>query len=164
MMEELRGFAGFPCLIFPASRSLGADAAGVKDKLNAFLLRWESHGSPVNGCFTVLENRFVAVAHRPIEISGCSRDDLLFFMRDLGGQLGVEWLGAARIFYRDSAGQIQDVDRIEFKRRAREGLVGPDTVVFDTTVRETNALLEGRFALPAAKSWHARLMETVIAA
>ncbi len=163
MTQELQSFAGFPCLIFPASRALGKDAVEIQKKLESFLPGWNSHGSPVQGGFTLLEDRFVVVSHLPMEISCCSRDDLLFTMQDLGKTLGLEWMGAARIFYRDDKGPVVDVDRLEFKRRAREGLIRPDTVVFDTTVRETNTILEGRFSLPAAKSWHARLMEAVTA-
>jgi len=56
------------------------------------------------------------------------------------------------------------VDRLKFKQLAKEGSITGDTLVFDTTIRETNAVLEGRFALPASQSWHARLMETATAA
>ena len=160
-LESLKNFAGFPCLIFLASRALGKDAVEIGEKLATFLTRWESHGSPVQGGFAILEDRFIVVAHRPLEISGCSRDDLLFFIRDLGKELGVEWLGAARIFYREGDGVV-DVDRLEFKTRAQAGKITPETIVFDTTVREVNAVLEGRFALPASQSWHARLMEPVL--
>mgnify|MGYP003337144722 FL=1 len=164
MTHKLQTFAGYPCLIFPASQSLETHTDELTEKLSSFLQRWESHGSPVQGGFAILENRFVVVAHRPLEISGCSRDDLLFFMRDIGQSIGVEWLGAVRVFYRDSDGKIQNVDRLKFKQLAKEGSITGDTLVFDTTIRETNAVLEGRFALPASQSWHARLMETATAA
>ena len=162
MISELQAFAGFPCLIFPASGALGKDVEAIQNKLNGFLPGWNSHGSPVQGGFVILEDRFVIVAHRPMEISGCSRDDLLFSMQDLGKALGLEWQGAARIFYRDSNGRIENVDRLEFKRRVQEGLITPDTIVFDTTLREVNPILEGRFALRASQSWHARLMEAAL--
>lgn len=162
MIEQLKSFSGYPCLIFPASRALGKDAAEIENKLNAFLSGWVSHGTPVEGGAAILEDRFVAVAHRPMEISGCSRDDLLFFMRDLGKELGIEWLGAVRIFYRDQTGQIVDVDRLEFKKQVQAGAVTPGSIVFDTTLREVNPILEGRFVLPASQSWHFRLMESVL--
>ena len=67
--ESLKSFAGFPCVIFPASRALGKDAEVIGEKLGAFLTRWESHGSPVQGGFAILEDRFIVVSHRPLEIS-----------------------------------------------------------------------------------------------
>ncbi len=164
MTEELKAFAGFPCLIFPASRPLGKDAAEIMERLGAFLGGWDSHGAPVQGGAALLEDRFAVIAHRPMEIAGCSRDALLFFMRDMGREKGLEWVGASRIFYRDANGEVVDVDRPEFKRLAQEGVVTPDTTVFDTTLREVDPVLEGRLALAASQSWHARLMATTASA
>ncbi|HLU70358.1 MAG TPA: hypothetical protein VKZ88_06270, partial [Fibrobacteria bacterium] len=119
---------------------------------------WESHGSPVRGAGHVLENRFLVVAHRPQEIGGCSRDALLFFLQEEGTRLGLTWVGGSRVFYRDASGHIVDTDRPGFRAHAAEGVVTPETVVYDTTVRETGALLDGRFTPAARDSWHARLM------
>jgi hypothetical protein len=155
----LRGYAGEPCLVFPATRTLGAeDGASLLAELNRFLSGWASHGAPVDGAGALVDDRFVVVSHRPAEIAGCSRDALLFFLKEAGAKRGVEWTGGARVFYRDASGSVTDVDRPAFRALAASGGVTPDTVVYDTTVRETDAVLGGRFALPARDSWHARLM------
>ena len=160
--SALRDYAGQPCLVFPATRSLGAEeAASLLAELNRFLSGWASHGAPVDGAGALVDGRFVVVAHRPAEIAGCSRDALLFFLKEAGAKRGVEWTGGARVFYRDANG-VADVDRPAFRTLAASGAITPDTVVYDTTVRETNAVLGGPgvkpFALPARDSWHARLM------
>ena len=158
-LSSLQDFAGTSCLIYPASRPLeAAEAAALLAELNAFLSDWASHGSPVTGAAALLENRFVIVAHKPVEIAGCSRDSLLFFMNQAAEKRGFQWGGGARVFYKDADGSVIDVDRPTFRQRAAEGLVGPDTVVFDTTVRETDGILNGKFALPARDSWHAKLI------
>jgi hypothetical protein len=164
---SLQGYAGQPCLVFPATRSLGAEeAASLLSELNRFLSGWASHGAPVDGAGALVDGRFVVVAHRPSEIAGCSRDALLFFLKEAGAKRGVEWTGGARVFYRDRAvdatnAAVIDVDRPAFRALAASGAVTPDTVVYDTTVRETDAVLGGPgvkpFALPARESWHARL-------
>ena len=110
-----------------------------------------------------MENRFLVVAHRETGISGCSRDSLLFFAQEIGKEIGVEWVGGARIFYRDENGNVADTDRAGFKQLARDGVVTPDTEVFDTTVQNVDAILQGRFALPAARCWHSRLMASAMA-
>lgn len=157
--SALAPFASSPCLLFPASRALtGEESAALLDSLNGFLAGWASHGSPVEGAGAVLENRFVAVAHAPRDIAGCSRDALMFFLREAGERLGVEWTGGSRVFYRDASGRVADADRPGFRALAAAGVVTPDTVVYDTTVGETSALLDGRFAPAARDSWHARLM------
>ncbi len=158
-MVPLADYADYPCLIYPASRLLtDVESDTLTTALRDFLTTWASHGAPVDGAGLVLDNRFVIVTHRPMEIAGCSRDSLLFFLKDAGARLGVELVGGARVFYRDGAGQAVDVDRPTFRAQAAAGVVTPDTVVYDTTVRETAALLEGRFTPAARDSWHARLM------
>ena len=157
-LDALRGFAGFPCLIFPASRSLSNCKQGLLEKLAVFFHSWESHGAPVEGGAAVLEDRFLVAAHKPKEISGCGRDELLFFVQGLGREFGVDWLGGARVFYRDAEGRPADVDRPGFKRLFQEGHIHFDTVVYDTTILRVDALLDGRFAIPASRSWHMRLM------
>ena len=148
-----------PCLIFPASRALPQDEAdALMQELNAFLSGWASHGSPVQGAAALLENRFVVVAHRPDEIAGCSRDSLLFFLQKAAKDRGFEWQGGARVFYRDADGSVANVDRPTFRKLAAEGAVTGDTVVYDSAVRETAAVLNGKFALRAADSWHAKLI------
>jgi hypothetical protein len=158
----LRPYAGHPCLLYAASRTLsGAESAQLLEALDGFLDGWASHGAPVAGGGALLENRFVIVAHRPAEIAGCSRDALQFFLKDAAARLGVEWVGGSRVFYRagDDAGNIvADLDRPGFRALAASGAVTADTVVFDTTLRETDAVLAGRLAVPARDSWHAKLM------
>jgi hypothetical protein len=158
-LAGLTGYAGYPCILFPASRPLTAlESETLLRSLNGFLGGWASHGSPVDGAGTVLEQRFVIVAHRPLEIAGCSRDALLFFLKDTATNLGLEWVGGSRVFYRDSSGIVVDVDRPGFRALAAAGTITPETEVFDTTIRETDALLNGKFAVPAKESWHAKLM------
>src|SRR5690606_38036793 len=95
-------YADFPCMIYPASRPLtAAETVDLTESLRTFLAGWASHGSPVDGAGTILDHRFLVVAHRPHDIAGCSRDSLLFFLKDAGTRLGVEWVGGSRVFYRE---------------------------------------------------------------
>lgn len=158
---EMKVFSGFPCLIFPYSHAI-IEGEKLISALKGFSKNWESHGVPVQGYFAILENRFLVVAHRPKEISGCGRDDLVSFVRNVSKSLELEWLEGARVFYR-GANTIEAVDRLEFKKRVLEGRVTLDTEVFDTTLRETDEFLAGRFALPARHCWHAKLVESALA-
>jgi hypothetical protein len=156
----LSSYAGYPCLIYPASRPLtDAESHELTASLNGFLANWASHGSPVDGAGVVIDNRFLIVAHRPDDIAGCSRDSLLFFLKEAGVRLGVEWVGGSRVFYREvGSDKAVDTDRPGFRERAAAGVVTPGTVVYDTTVRETSALLDGRFTPAARARGHARVM------
>ena len=159
--NEMQAFSGFPCLIFPFAHAIIEEERFIS-ALKDFSKNWESHGVPVQGYFAILENRFLIVAHRPLEISGCGRDDLVSSVRNLSKTLKLEWLEGARVFYRDVE-TIEAVDRLEFKRRVSEGRVTLDTEVFDTTLRKTDDLLAGRFALPARNCWHGKLIESALA-
>lgn len=163
--DSLRPYAGQPCLVFPASRPLDdAEAADLITTLDRFLAGWSSHGEPVDGAGAVLDNRFIVVTHRPREIGGCSRDALLFFLRDAGERLGVTWTGGSRIFWRDADGNVRDADRPAFRALAAAGDITPDTIVYDTIAPTIDTVLQGRFALPARDSWHAKLMPAAPAA
>src|SRR5690606_6395954 len=92
--SSLSDYAGYPCLIYAASRPLtDAESASFTASLQGFLSGWASHGSPVDGTGVVVDNRFALVAHRPMDIAGCSRDSLLFFLKDEAHRLGFEWVG-----------------------------------------------------------------------
>jgi len=159
--DEMKLFSGYPCLIFPYAHAI-IEEERLISALKDFSKNWESHGVPVQGYFSILENRFLVAAHQPKEISGCGRDDLVSFVRNVSISLGLEWLEGARVFYRDVEG-IEAVDRLEFKKRVTEGRVTLDTEVFDTTLRETDDVLAGRFALPARHCWHGKIIESALA-
>ena len=118
----------------------------------------------VQGAAVLREGRFLCVAHRPVEISGCSRDALLFRVQELGRDNGVEWVGGSRLFYRDDAGNVSDTDRAGFKVLVQTGRITDATMVFDPTLTDTDALLAGGFERPAGASWHARLLAPSYAA
>ncbi len=159
---ELKSYVGFPCLVFASAKPIGDEhAAQIADHLRPFFSAWESHGVPVQGMAAGIENRFLIVAHRPVEISGCSRDALLFRVREIGKEFGVDWVGGSRLFYRDPQGRVADTDRIGFKALARSGRITPATPVFNTSLTEVDAWLAGKFEIPAAASWHARLLDVV---
>ncbi len=159
LFAPLRAFAGSPCRIFPASRPLtNAETTDLLERLERFFEGWASHGTPVKAAACMPWNRFLVVAHEPEELAGCAGDALLFFLNEAGKVTGVEWTGGSRVFHLDPQGEPVESDRPGFRKLATEGTVGAETLVIDTTIRETEALLGGRFVLPARDSWHARLL------
>jgi hypothetical protein len=61
------------------------------------------------------------------------------------------------IFYRDSKGAVQSVDRERFTELGADGKIGPGTRVFDPTVT-TLGEWRARFELNAEDSWHGKLL------
>jgi hypothetical protein len=147
--------------IFHSSRPLSAsELERVRQALGAFVPQWTSHERPVTGDWTLLHDRFVVVAadERRVQLSGCSKDAVVRQVRALEGALGVAFVDAPPIVWRDG-GVIRCAAREEFAELAERGAVGPETIVYDLTVQTLGDVRAGRFELPAKDSWHARAFD-----
>ena len=144
--------------VFAAQRDLeGAEERRLLDAVDGFLADWKAHGHPLTNARDWREGRFLFVAVDPETEppSGCSIDAMVKVLKRAEEVLGVGLTDHAPVHYRDG-GDVRTVGRAEFKRMAREGDVGPDTTVFDTTITSVGALREGKWERPARESWHGR--------
>jgi hypothetical protein len=147
--------------VFPAAHALTPETARrVGQEVERFLDGWAAHGRPVQGAYELRHDRFLLVAadERATGVSGCSIDTLFRRLASLEQELGDTLTDMALVWYRDREGRIGSLSRAEFRRLAAAGEAGADTPVFDPTVASVGALRAGRFELPAAESWHARLL------
>jgi hypothetical protein len=142
--------------VFPASRRLeGDEGRRLLEEVDAFLEGWAAHGAPLRSGRALVDGWFLLVgvdedASRP---SGCSVDALVRRLESLGGALDVVLLDRAPVWYRGEEG-IRRCSRDEFRALAREGAVGPDTPVFDTSVTRLAELRAEGLERPARRSWH----------
>jgi hypothetical protein len=144
--------------VFPASRTLTpAEADALLAEVDAYLAEWAAHGAPLSSGRELRESQFLLVGvDEDVEApSGCSIDALVNRLRALGQELAVDLLDHASVWYRPDA-DIRRVSRPEFRQLAATGQVGPDTVVFDTTLTRMSTLREGRLEVPARDSWHGK--------
>lgn len=155
------------CWIYVADRPLTDDEQRrLLDRLRAFLQDWTSHGRPVEGAVEVLDDRFIALAAMLSEgeISGCGIDDSVRAVDEAAQALGIEWVPALDVLYRDEAGRVQHHARSAFRTLVQEGTVTAATRVFDPSITTLADLREGRFERPAGTSWHARAFDLATAA
>jgi hypothetical protein len=146
---------------FGADRDLSPEETRVLiDRVGRFLGGWKAHARELRVGFDWHEGRFlfIAVDERQAAASGCSIDALVGQLREIESEIGVSLIDGAAVWFRDRSGVVRTVSRSDFKDLATAGAVGPDTSVFDLTVGTVRQLREGRFELPARKSWHARLL------
>jgi hypothetical protein len=124
-----------------------------------FLSQWHAHGSPLMAAQDWKYGRFltVAVDQSTAGASGCSIDGLFRSLKAMDPRLGASLVTSGLVFYRDSKGAIQSVDREQFTELSAEGKVKSTTRVFDPTVT-TLGEWRARFELDAAHSWHAGLL------
>ncbi len=144
---------------FAAARRLNDQEAGrLLAATEEFLTGWAAHRVPLATAGECRFNRFlfVAVDEAAAGASGCSIDALLRFIREMEELLEVKFTDHGSVWFRASGGAIECVSREEFTQLVDEGAVGPDTVVFDNTIQTTGALRDGRWEVPARRSWHGR--------
>ena len=142
---------------FAASRRLtDQEAARFLAATEKFLAGWAAHRVPLATAREWRFNQFlfVGVDEAAAGASGCSIDSLVRFIHELERQLGVRFTDHRSVWFRGSGGAIQCWSREEFKQLIDAGAVGPDTVVFDNTIQTTGALRDGRWEVPARRSWH----------
>ena len=128
--------------VFGAARELDALAAerllGVVDD---FLAQWNAHGSPLVCGRDWRDDRFLAIGvdQSTAGASGCSINGLFRALARLEPELGTSLLGGGRVYYRDAEGRVAAATRSAFNELARDGSVGPDTAVFDTSLTSASA-------------------------
>ncbi len=150
--------------VFGATPALdeAASARLLKD-VDKHLAAWKAHGSPLTVGRALLEGRFliVAVDQSTAGASGCSIDGLFRMLQLAEAGYGVSLVAGGRVFWRDRQGTVQGGSRDDFREAAAMGTLTRDSSVFDTTVSTLGSLRQ-EFERPAARSWHAQLLQNAI--
>jgi hypothetical protein len=145
--------------VFPASRDLTDGEAGAfLDAVDDFLAAWSAHGAPLRSARKLVDRRFLLVGvdvHEEAP-SGCSIDALVNRLRGLGRELGVSLIDHAPVWFRAADGDVRTVSRKDFRALAEKGSVGPETLVFDTSLTRVELERVGGLERPAAESWHGK--------
>jgi len=146
--------------VFVSDRDLaGAHEERLLDEVDSYLRQWQAHGRPLTCARDWRDHRFltIGVDQSDAYASGCSIDGLFRALQRLEPELGTSLLGGGRVYWRDAAGAVRAADRPRFTAAAREGAVGAETPVFDTSVT-TAGDWRARFERPAREAWHAALL------
>lgn len=147
--------------VYVADRPLDeAAAAALHRELDDFFANWTSHGRAVNGEARLIDGRFLLVAARLNEegdLSGCGIDASVNALEDAAARIGVAWMPALAVAFRDDSGRVQVLPRPAFRRAVREGTVTAETPVFDTSLNTVGDLRARGLEQRAADAWHARV-------
>jgi hypothetical protein len=145
--------------VFGASAPLDdQQAEAMLRHVDEYLAGWAAHGAPLTNARDWRDRHFlvVGVDQSTAGASGCSIDALFRILQGLERVAGTSLVAGGRVFYRDPSGDVQCIDRATWAARARDGALGGDTIVFDTTLTSAGDF-RARFERPAADSWHAQL-------
>ena len=138
--------------VFAASDSVtGEQADRLLAAVDEWLSDWKAHGEPLTCARDWRDDRFLAIGvdQSTAGASGCSIDALFRVFKMLQSAGGPALLGSSRVFYRNASGDIVAQSRTEFAKAP----VGPETIVFDTTVTTAGAYRTS-FEKRARDSWH----------
>jgi len=146
--------------VFGSANELSTPAAErLLDAVDGFLAQWNAHGSPLVCGRAWRDDRFLAIGvdQSTAGASGCSIDGLFRTLARLEPELGTTLLGGGRVYYRGADGRVKAATRTALNALARDGQIGPDTLVFDTSITSASAWRE-QFELPIRRSWHSQLI------
>lgn len=120
--------------------------------------KWDVKQPGMRGCHAFVEDRFLVVGADESRgmLDGCSVDAMMSWVLRLEAQTGLRLVDRMTVHYRDAAGAVRSVPRGEFARLARDGVVGADTHVFDTTINRVEQWRAGAFEVPVSATWHAQ--------
>lgn len=155
--------------VYQANRPLtDAEVSEIDTTLQSSLNTWAAHGQPLLASAYVVENRFVVVGvdqgyNLP---SGCSIDASVRTLRDIGQQIGRND-EPLDFFDRSAAvramnGEVRAYPLPSLKAAVADGLIAPDTTVFNTLVK-TKAEFMADWQIRAADSWLRRYFGKVAA-
>ena len=129
----------------------------LENHMAAFMAEWQSHGRPVTPSWKLVHDRVVIIGadEAAFALSGCSIDSMVRTLDDFNSTSGLHFTNSGnKVFYRDTEGAIQCVDRFAFGNLAKQGEISDETVVFDNTVATVEDFLAGQWEKPMRESWH----------
>jgi hypothetical protein len=125
----------------------------ILNKLKTFIDGWDSHGRPLKGSAAIYYNYFlvIAVDETQSDVSGCSIDKSVNFLKELGQELHIDFFDRSRQAFIQNGDILLESFR-NLKTHINAGMIKKETLTFDNTV----ANLEEFYAswqVPAGESW-----------
>ena len=133
-----------------------SEILGLKEKLDHFMIDWNSHGKDLKASYKIIYNRFIVlgVDENYNAASGCSIDASVSLIKQLENDLSTDLMNKLNISFKDDQ-NINIVSMSDFQKFVKEGKITPSTVVFNNMVR-TKAEFDKNWEVMATNSWHKR--------
>ncbi len=143
--------------IYLSPRKLDAGETGIlTSRLQTFSEGWEVHGAALPASFRIFHDQLIVLAAGD-ETSGCSIDTSVRVMKELGAEIGVDFLDRSLIaLYKNDSLVTIPVSRL--KELVRDELIEPQTKVFDSTITTLGELRE-KWPAPAEETWLKRFFK-----
>jgi len=145
--------------VYKTARDLSqAEQNLVRGRGKAFTGSWAAHGAPLDATVEVLHDRFVVVAvdEEQSLASGCSIDKSVGFIKQLEHDLNLMLTDRMIVVY-EANGEVISCRLQDLPQLLKEGVITPDTIVFDDLV-PTLGDLRTRFRVPLRSTWLERYL------
>lgn len=150
--------------IYPADRSFSVEETEVlRSRIQQFATNWLSHQRPVQGTGEVIELRFIVLAANEsfTDVSGCSIDSSVKFIRELEAEIGVNLFDRTQMYFQDSEKAVQAIDFRKIQEAFDSGLIQENTPVFSLQINEMNTFRNG-FSSPFKATPYARFVKQTV--
>jgi len=123
-----------------------------------FINQWTRHGDDLKGSFTIKYNQFLvlAVDESFNNVSGCSIDSSVRFIKQLENELQLDLMDKMNITFKDNQ-NINLVKLSDFQKYIKDKKVTSETIVFNNMVSSKEDF-ESNWEVPAKQSWHKRFL------
>lgn len=148
--------------VYQANRALTTDEiATVETALQPALTTWAAHGQPLLAAVKVVDGRFLllAVDEGAGLPSGCSIDSSVHSVQAAGQSLNIDFMDRS-VTYLDADNRVQSLPLGSLKAAFADGILTPETTVFNTLVK-TKAEYLAAWHVPAAQTWLKRYSKPV---
>ncbi len=139
-----------------------ADLQKLLIQTQLFLKQWTSHGRSIQGQAVLMLDRFLFISGEIANgtISGCGIDTLMHALEDASINLDCPLLSPMLVYYRTENGTIESASRSQFRKIVHQGLIRPDTKVFNLGIHTLHALRTGEFEVSFSESVFARIFQS----
>jgi hypothetical protein len=130
----------------------------ITEKAILFTNQWTKHGSDLQGSFVIKYNQFLilAVDEGFNNVSGCSIDSSVRFVKELEKFMGVDMMNKMNISFKDDD-HINIVTISDFKEFIKSNKITSETIVFNNMI-STKEELETQWEVSVNNSWHKRFL------
>ena len=143
--------------IYQSSRmfSLG-EALQIEEMLEAFVINWKSHGTPVKGYANLFFGRFIILMadENATGVSGCSTDSSVRLIKELEQVFKVTLFDRLSLAFVINE-SIQLLPMAQLNYAVEKSFITGDTLYFNNLVQTKKELIEN-WIIPVKNSWLAK--------
>ena len=132
----------------------------ISDDSKNFLNQINSHGNKLKGSYKIIYNHFLIVAVENIqnEISGCSIDTIIRFVKNLELKYNLSFFDRSIVKYKKNNENIKSTSLNEFKTICKTKMIDDDITVFNNLVKNIDEL-ENIWETNIHNSWQKRFLD-----